>query len=184
MQENLLESHVYKKSGKDFFFYVIIIFGDERMNLQKDKYIIVEIIPTHSDSNKGFIAQLSALKLEGTKLIDRFDYRVENKLIENEDLKNMISYDKEEFTIVNNIYFILEKFKKWSKDYPLLIIEESYTPSYLKELPNKKELIYPYLEMEYSIDIFERIMKKYNLEPSNHLVDILYEAIIYEGNNK
>ena len=31
------------------------------MNLQKDKYIIVEIIPTHSDSEKGFIAQISAL---------------------------------------------------------------------------------------------------------------------------
>ena len=27
-------------------------------------------------------------------------------------------------------------------------------------------------------------MKKYNLEPSNHLVDLLYEAIIYESNNK
>ena len=48
------------------------------MNLQKDKYIIVEVIPTHSDSNKGFIAQISALKLEGIKLIDRFDYRVKN----------------------------------------------------------------------------------------------------------
>ena len=27
-------------------------------------------------------------------------------------------------------------------------------------------------------------MQKYNLEPSNHLVDLLYEAIIYESNNK
>ena len=38
--------------------------------------------------------------------------------------------------------------------------------------------------MEYSLDIFEQIIKKYQLEPSNHLVDLLYEAIIYEGNNK
>jgi hypothetical protein len=154
------------------------------MNLQKDKYIIVEIIPTHSDSNKGFIAQLSALKLDGIKLLDRFDYRVENKFIENEDLKNLITYDKEAFTYVNNIYFIIEKFKQWSKDYPLLLLEEEYTKDYLKELDNKKELVYKYLDMDYSLDIFERIIKKYNLEPSDHLVDIIYEAIIYEGNNK
>ena len=154
------------------------------MDLQKDKYIIVEIIPTHSDHNQGFIAQVSALKLEGIKLIDRFDYRVENKLIENEDLKRMISYDKEMFNYVDNIYFIIEKFKRWAKDYPLLIIEDTYTKDYLSELENTKELIYPYLDMEYSLDVFNKIMDKYKLQPSNHLVDLLYEAIIYEGNNK
>lgn len=154
------------------------------MDLQKDKYIIVEIIPTHSKKEKGFIAQLSALKLEGIKLIDRFDYRVEDRFIENEDLKTMIKYDKKSFNYVDNIYFIIEKFKSWAKNYPLLIIEETYTLDYLSELKNKKELIYPYLNMEYSIDIFRRIEEKYNLEPTNHLVDLLYEAIIYEGNNK
>lgn len=154
------------------------------MNLQKDKYIIVEVIPTYSDSNNGFIAQISALKLEGIKLLDRFDYRVENRLIENEDIKRIISYDKNMFTYVDNIYFILEKFKQWSKDYPLLIIEDTYTKDYLKELENSKELIYPYLNMEYNNDVFNQIMDKYNLQPSNHLVDLLYEAIIYEGNNK
>ena len=153
------------------------------MDLQKDKYIIVEIIPTHSNSEKGTIAQISALKLDGIKLLDRFDYRLEDKLIENEDLKAMIQYDKNSFTYIDNIYFITEKFKKWVEDYPLLIIEETYTKDYLKEMNNSKELIYKYLNMEYSTDIFERIMKKYNLEPSNHLVDLLYEAIIYEGNN-
>ena len=153
------------------------------MNLQKDKYIIVEIIPTHSDSEKGFIAQISALKLNGIILEDRFDYRVKPQFIENEDLKEIISYDKEMFQYVDNTVFIIEKFKQWAKDYPLLIIEESYTPSYLKELKNKKELIYPYLDMDYSLDIFERIIKKYSLEPSNHLVDLLYEAIIMEGNS-
>lgn len=154
------------------------------MNLQKDKYIIVEIIPTHSNSEKGFIAQISALKLNGIILEDRFDYRVESNLIENEDIKRIISYDKNQFTYVNNIYFILEKFKKWSKNYPLLIIEETYTLDYLKEIKNKKELIYPYLNMEYSYDVFDKIKGKYKLKPSNHLVDLLYEAIIYEGNNK
>ena len=107
------------------------------MNLQKDKYIIVEIIPTHSNPKEGFIAQLSALKLEGIKLIDRFDYRVEDKFIENEDLRNMIKYDKKSFTYVNNIYFILEKFKQWAKDYPLLLLESNYTKKYLKEMKNK-----------------------------------------------
>lgn len=154
------------------------------MNLQKDKYIIVEVIPTHSNSDNGFIAQISALKLDGIKLLDRFDYRVENRLIDNDDVKRIISYDKNMFTYVDNIYFIIEKFKQWSKDYPLLIIEDNYTLDYLKELDNSKELIYPYLNIEYSPDVFNKIMDKYKLQPSNHLVDLLYEAIIYEGNNR
>ena len=154
------------------------------MDLQKDKYIIVEVIPTHSDPEKGFIAQISALKLDGIKLEDRFDYRVENRFLENEDLKEMIKYDKEMFTYVDNIYFIIEKFKHWAKDYPLLLIENTYTLDYLKELNNKKEIVYPYLELENTQDVFNKIMKKYNLKPSNHLVDLIYEAIIYEGNNK
>lgn len=154
------------------------------MNLQKDEYIIVEIIPTHSKAEKGFIAQISALKLKGIKLIERFDYRVDDKLIDNPDLKNLIKYDKKAFTYVDNIYFILEKFKKWAKDLPLMIIEEDYTLDYLKDLKNKKELIFKYFDMEYSLDIFERLMKKYSLEPSDHLVDLIYEAIIYEENNK
>jgi len=154
------------------------------MNLQKDEYIIVEIIPTHSNADKGFIAQISALKLKGIKLEERFDYRVDEKLIENKDLVALISYDKKSFTYIDNQYFIIEKFKKWVKNLPLLIIEESYTLDYLKELKNKKELVYKYLDMEYSLDIFERLIKKYSLQPSNHLVDLIYEAIIYEGNNK
>lgn len=154
------------------------------MNLHKDKYIIVEIIPTHSDSDKGFIAQISALKLDGIKLLDRFDYRVKDELIENEDLRNIISYDKEMFTYVDNIYFIIEKFKRWVEDLPILIMEEEYTPNYLKELNNKKEIIYPYIDVEYSNDVFNKIMDKYKIEPSNHLVDILYEAIIFHGEKK
>lgn len=154
------------------------------MNLQKDEYIIVEIIPTHSKAEKGFIAQISALKLKGIKLIERFDYRVDEKLIENPDLKNLIRYDKKAFTYVDNIYFIIEKFKKWAKNLPLLIIEEDYTLDYLKDMKNKKELAFKYLDLDYSLDIFERLIKKYSLEPSEHLVDLIYEAIIYEGNNK
>ena len=154
------------------------------MNLHKDKYIIVEVIPTHSDSNKGFIAQISALKLDGIKLLDRFDYRVKDELIENQDIRNLISYDKEMFTYVDNIYFIIEKFKRWAEDYPIIIFEKDYTPKYLSELSNKKELIYPYLDMEYSLDVFDKILDKYKIEPTNHLVDVLYEAIIFHGEKK
>ena len=45
--------------------------------------------------------------------------------------------------------------------------------------------------MEFSDDVIEKLMSKYNLVPSNHIVDLLYEALIYEnskgvnnGNNK
>ena len=154
------------------------------MDLQKDKYIIVEIIPTHSQKEKGFIAQISALKLEGIKLQERFDYRVEDKFVENPDLRAMIQYDKKSFTYVNNIFFMLEKFKQWAKGYPLLLLDNTYTNSYLEELENPKELIYPYLGLEFEPYVFEKIMKKYPIQPSDHLVDILYEAIIYEGNKK
>ena len=150
------------------------------MDLKKDKYIIVEIIPTHSTKDKGYIAQISALKIDSLKLLDRFDYRLKDNLIENDDLKRFIQYDKKSFTYVDNKYFILEKFKHWVEDYPLLILEESYTRDYLDEISNKKELVYKYLDMDYSLDIFERIMEKYKLEPSNHLVDLIYEAIIFE----
>lgn len=154
------------------------------MDVYKDQYIILEIIPTHSSPEKGFVAQLSALKLKGLELQDRFDYRVEDHLIDSEDLKYMIQYDKRSFTYVNNIYFILEKFKHWAKDLPFLIIENTYTLDYLKEFDNKKELIYPYLKMEFEPDVFPKIIKKYKLQPSNHLVDLLYEALIFEKNEK
>lgn len=150
------------------------------MDLKKDKYIIVEIIPTYSTKDKGYIAQISALKIDSLKLLDRFDYRLKDNLIENDDLKRFIQYDKKSFTYVDNKYFILEKFKHWVEDYPLLILEESYTRDYLDEISNKKELVYKYLDITYSQDIFERIMEKYKLEPSNHLVDLIYEAIIFE----
>ena len=154
------------------------------MNLQKDKYIIVEVIPTRSSSKDGIIAQISALKLNGIKLEDRFDYRVEDKLIDNEDILRMVQYDKNMFTYVDNKYFIIEKFKHWAKNYPLLIIEEAYTLDYLRELKNQKELIFKYLGVENEPHVFEKLISKYNLQPSNHLVDLLYESIIYEGNNK
>lgn len=154
------------------------------MNLLKDKYIILEIIPTHSDKRKGTIAQIQALKLEGIQLIDRFDYRLDESLIENPDLKELTSYDKESFTYVNDKDLILKEFIKWIDKLPLLIIDNSYTIDYLSDIKNKKESVFKYLDLEISDDVFDKLMKKYNLEPSNHLVDLLYESVINESNKK
>ena len=68
-----------------------------------EKYIIVEIIPTNSLASKGFIAQLQALKIENDKIIERMDLRVHDTLIKNNDLLNMISYDKDMFKYTDNL---------------------------------------------------------------------------------
>ena len=147
------------------------------------KYIILELIPTHSKSEYGFIAQLQALKLDGLKLIERFDERVVKELISNKDLLQMISYNQSSFNYTENEHGILKDFLKWSENLPLLIIDNEYTIGYLKDLPNKKESIFKYLNFQYSDDVIDKIMEKYNLEPSDNIVDLLYEALIYECNN-
>ena len=78
----------------------------------------------------------------------------------------------------------MSAFKKWCKNYDLLIIDNSYTLNYLDSLNNKKESVFKYLNMEYNDNIIEDIIKKYKLEPSNYIVDLLYEALIYESNNQ
>lgn len=150
----------------------------------KGKNIILEIIPTHSKSEFGYIVQLQALKLDGLKLIDRFDYRVVDNLVDNKDLLNMISYDKDSFNYTENKNSIIKEFKKWSKGFNLLYIDNEYTLDYIKELDNSKESIFKYLNLEYSNDIIDKIMDKYHLEPSNNIVDLLYEALINESNNQ
>ena len=132
------------------------------------KYIILEIIPTAVDPKKGEIAQLSALKLEGLKLIDRFDYRLLDDKINNNDIINMISYDNDLFTYVKTTKTLLSRFKKWIDDYDLLIIDNLYTKKYLEKIKNNKESVFKYLDMDYSDDVIEKMMDKYKLEPSNH----------------
>lgn len=149
----------------------------------KDKrYIILEIIPTAIKD--GDIVQLSALKINGLNLEDRFDYRLNYKFIDNKDLVDMISYDSDSFNYVDTTKEIVNKFKKWIGNYKLLIIDNSYTENYLVGIKNKRESIFNYLDMEYSDDIIERVIEKYGLVFSNHIVDLLYEALIYESNNK
>ena len=150
------------------------------MKLPKE-YIIVEIIPNHSDANIGFIAQLQALKIKDSKIVKRLDLRVNEDLVTNPDLLNMISYDKEMFTYVNND--ILTRFKDFIGKDKLLIIDNFYTKDYLKDLKNTKESVFKYLGLEYSIDVFDKLIDKYKLEPSNHLVDLLYEALMFHKDN-
>lgn len=94
------------------------------MNLLEEKYIILEIIPTAIHPKKGDIIQLSAIKLDGLKLLDRFDFRLREDLIAIQDFKDLISYDKSSFTYKNSTKEILEEFKEWSNDLPLLIIDK------------------------------------------------------------
>lgn len=152
--------------------------------MDEKKYVILEIIPTALDPKKGEIAQLSALKLNGLNLIDRFDYRLNDDKIKIEDIKNMISYDKESFNYVDSKEEILTKFQNFIEDYDLLIIDNEYTANYLEDIENKKESIFKYLKMDFSDDVIEKVIDKYKLEPSNYIVDLLYEALIFESNNK
>ena len=148
------------------------------------EFIIIEIIPTHSDHTKGKIIQLQALKIKDLNLIDRFDYRLNEDKITNKDLVNLISYDNDYFTYVDDDKDILKEFKKWSNNLPLLILDNNYTKGYLSKLKNKKESICNYLDTEYNDDLINYLIKEYKLEPSNHIVDLLYESMIMHDNIK
>jgi len=152
--------------------------------MKNTQYIIVELIPEASSPEKGNLVQLSAIKLKGLNLIDRFDYRLEESLIENIDVKEMVNYDKEAFSYVKSTEDILLNFKKWSGRTKLLILDNEYTNNFLKGINNKKEFIGKCLDLEYSDDFIERVINKYKLEPSNYIVDLLYEALIYESNKE
>lgn len=148
------------------------------------EYIIVEIIPSHSNSKNGFIVQLQALKVKEDKIIDRLDLRVDEKLINNQDLLNIVSYDKDMFTYYSDKETIMEEFIKFIGKDKLLIIDNYYTLDYLRNIKNKKDSVFKYLGLEFSDDVFDKVIDKYKLEPSNHFVDLLYEAIIFEKESK
>lgn len=147
------------------------------------KYVIVEIIPEAISPDKGNLVQISALKLEDLKLIDRFDYRIKEEKISNSDILDIISYDKDLFTYLDSTQELLDEFQKWIGDLSILILDNEYTNNFLANIKNKKESIASLLKMEYSDDFIDRIIKKYKLEPTNYIVDLMYEALIYESNN-
>lgn len=148
------------------------------MNLKNERYIILEIIPTSIDPKKGDIAQLSALKINGITLEDRFDYRLDKKIINIPDILKITDYDNDSFKYVKTTKDLMKYFKQFIGDLPLLIIDNIYTNNYLKDIPNKKESVFSYLDLNVSDDVFDRLISKYDLVTSNHLVDLLYEALI------
>lgn len=151
--------------------------------MKNKKYIIVEIIPEAISPDKGNLAQISALKLDGLKLVDRFDYRLDESKISNNDIKKLISYDKDSFKYLDSTEKLLNEFSNWSEKLPILIFDNSYTNNFLCNIDNEKISIASVLDMDYSDDLVDMIIKKYKLEPSNYIVDLLYEALIYHDND-
>ena len=151
--------------------------------MKNKKYIIVEIIPEAISPDKGNLAQISALKLDGLKLVDRFDYRLDESKISNNDIKKLISYDKDSFKYLDSTEKLLNEFSNWSEKLPILIFDNSYTNNFLGNIDNEKISIASVLDMDYSDDLVDMIIKKYKLKPSNYIVDLLYEALIYHDND-
>lgn len=150
------------------------------MDLLNEKYVILEIIPTGIDRDHGEIVQLSALKLDGLKLIDRFDYRLNEEKVPIQEFIDMCSYDKDSFNYVDNTDLILDKFKEFVGNLPLLIIDNSYTRNFLNIFDNNKECVFNYMNINNNDDSIQEMINKYKLEESNYIVDLIYEALIRE----
>lgn len=146
------------------------------------KYVVLELIPTSIKKEKGVLVQLSALKLDGIKLLDRFDYRINEDEVPLTEFIEMCSYDKEAFIYLDSTDAILDKFKEWIEDLPLLIIDNIYTRNYLESIQNKKESVFDYLNIKNDDDAIQNMISKYHLEPSDYIVDLIYEALIQEIN--
>ena len=151
------------------------------MNLGKDEYIILEIIPTGISKEKGDIVELTALRIKDLKLVDRFNYRLNKDKVLIKEFLEMCNYDNDEFTYLDNSNDILDKLKEFVGDLPLILIDNTYTLNFLEAFSNKKELVYPYLEIEHNDLSIQNMIDKYKLEASNYLVDLVYEAIIRQN---
>lgn len=148
------------------------------MNLEKDKYIIVELIPTSLKKETGNIIQLSALKINNLVIEERFDYRLNEDNIPLQDFIDLISYDKESFIYKDTTTEILNDFNDFIKDYPVLMMDNEYTKNYLIDINNKKESIFDYIPVDNKDTFIEELFTKYEIEPTNYIVDVIYEAII------
>ena len=148
------------------------------MNLEKDKYIIVELIPTTLRKETGDIIQLSALKINNLVIESRFDYRLNEDNIPLKDFIDLISYDKESFTYKDTTKDILDEFTKFIEEYPILMMDNEYTNNYLSDIKNKKESIYNYISTNNKDTFIEEIIERYGIEPTNYIVDVIYESII------
>ena len=95
-----------------------------------------------------------------------------------QDFIKLISYDKHLFTYKESTDEILDEFEKWSENLPLLIIDNAYTKNFLSDLTNDKKSIFQYFDKEYHDQIIEELIKEYQIEPTNYIVDVLYECLI------
>lgn len=151
---------------------------------RKQTYVIVEVIPEALSPEKGNLVQISALKIQDFQLLDRFDVRLKEEFIQNFDVRRMIDYDRSSFDYVESSEILLENFSQWTEGLPLYIMDNEYTNNFLQPLTNKKVSIVKELHMEYTDDFIEKVIEKYQLLPSNYIVDLLFEALIYESNQK
>lgn len=148
------------------------------MDIKKDKYIILEIIPTNYKSKNGVIIQISALKIDGLTLIERFDYRLKDDSLPIIELKELINYDNNNFSYVDSEQDILNAFQKFCNNLPIFILNDNYTKEFIEPFNENINYILDYLGMDYSDDVIDKIIDKYHLEPSEHIVDLLYEALM------
>lgn len=150
------------------------------------KYVILEIIPSSLFPQKGEVLQLSALKVDDFKIVDRFDKRIVESKIPFPALEELVSYDKKSFSYEKETSKIMQLFKNWTEDLPLLIIDNQFTRNYLDhyEIGNPRKPVFESLNMKYNDFVVEEMIEKYQLQPSNYVVDLIFEALIYEDNNK
>lgn len=149
--------------------------------MEKD-FVILELIPDKEEN--GNILQLEALKVRDLKIVDRFDYRIDDSFVNNEQLLKIISYDREKFNYVKDPVIMINDFKKFIEDDLLYIIDTNYTKHYLKDISNEKKSIFEIFGIELSNNSFTELVEKYQLEQSNYLVDLLYEAYVFESNKE
>ena len=134
--------------------------------------ILLELIP--SKSKDGDIIQIEALDIKNNEIINRLNIRY---LAESLDQKliDMISYDKDDHSYLDSTESMLRALKDFAKDKTIYIMDNSYTKDYLKEF--NTSFIEDFLGEEKD-NFLERMIKKYNIQPTNYIVDILYESII------
>ncbi len=101
------------------------------MDLSKDKYVILEIIPTGINKDSGEIVALNALKVDGLKLVDRFNYRLNKDNVQLKEFLEMCNYDDKDFIYLDNSMDILDKLKDFVEDLPLVLIDNVYTFKFL-----------------------------------------------------
>lgn len=137
------------------------------------KGIIIELIP--DKIKNGDIIQISALKVRNNIIEERLDIRYLKSNL-SYDIQNMISYDNDKHKYLNSSLEMLNELKKFTNDYPLYIMSDNYTKNYLKDF--KTLAIEDILNEKYDINLIDNLKKKYNIQDTNYIVDILYEALI------